>query len=536
MRIIKVVTLVAVFLAFGQSSIAQSDAVKEAAEKYKNLLYYLEEVYVDSVDVAELTEIAIVKMLDELDPHSLYYSKKDLEAANEPLKGSFDGIGIQFNILKDTIIVVSPISGGPSEKLGIIAGDKIVEIDGENVGGIGIKNSDVMKKLKGKKGTKVRVGIKRGKSNKIIDFDITRDKIPLYSVDAVYMVDDHIGYIKVNRFAKETVKELDAGLDSLKKQGMTDLILDLQGNGGGYLNTAIKMADDFLSGDKLIVFTEGRAFPVDKRHARYEGKFEKGRMVVLIDQGSASASEIVTGAIQDWDRGVVVGRRSFGKGLVQRQVPLPDGSGVRMTVQHYYTPAGRCIQKSYAEGSEAYHMEKYKRYESGELFSMDSIKFPDSLKYKTMLMGRTVYGGGGITPDIFVPLDTTLNSTYFGNLVRSGVFNQFALSYVDRNRSKLSKEFPTEKEFLDNFKISDSIYSKFYAKAKQEEVEYNEEEANRSALAIELRLKALIGRNLFSSGTFYHVINELGSSYNRAVEILRDGEYEEVNIDHTSSK
>jgi len=319
-------------------------------------------------------------------------------------------------------------------------------------------------------------------------------------------------------------------------QGMTDLILDLQGNGGGYLNTAIKMADEFLSGDKLIVFTEGRAFPEDKRFAKYTGKFETGRIVVLIDQGSASASEIVTGAIQDWDRGVVVGRRSFGKGLVQRQIPLPDGSGVRMTVQHYYTPAGRCIQKSYDDGTDAYHMEKYNRFESGELFSMDSIKFPDSLKFQTKLTGRTVYGGGGITPDIFVPLDTTLNSEYFGKLVRSGVFNQFALNYVDKNRSKLSEKYPTENDFLTSFTISESIYSKFYAKAKKEDVEYIEEEAKRSALAIELRLKALIGRNLFSSGTFYHVINELGSSYNKAIEILKNGEYENVNIDHTSSR
>lgn len=536
MKFTKVVILMVFVMTLSLTINAQSDEVKAAGRKFETLLRYLDEAYVDSVDVEELTEIAIAKMLDELDPHSLYYSKKDLEAANEPLKGSFDGIGIQFNILKDTIIVVSPISGGPSEKLGIIAGDKIVTIDGENVGGIGIKNTDVMKKLKGPKGTKVTVGIKRGKSDKLIDFEITRDKIPLYSVDAVYMVDDHIGYIKVNRFAKETVKELNQGIDSLKRQGMTDLILDLQGNGGGYLRTAENMADQFLSGDKLIVFTEGRAFPVSESHAHLNGTFEKGRLVVLIDQGSASASEIVTGAIQDWDRGVVVGRRSFGKGLVQRQVPLPDGSGVRMTVQHYHTPSGRCIQKSYDSGTEAYHMEKYDRYLSGELFSKDSIKFPDSLKYQTKIMGRTVYGGGGITPDIFVPLDTTLNSEYFGKLVRSGVFNQFALSYVDGNRSKLLHDYPNESDFIDNFKVSDDIYKKFYAKAKEEGVEYNEEEAKRSALAIDLRLKALIGRNLFSSGTFYHVINQLGSTYNKGVEILRNGEYENINIDQTSSK
>ncbi len=536
MKVGKIVIFIGLFLIMSPRIFGQSDAVNEAADKYKSLLYYLEEMYVDSVDVEELTEIAISKMLDKLDPHSLYYSKKDLEAANEPLKGSFDGIGIQFNILKDTILVVSPISGGPSEKLGIIAGDKIIEIDGENVAGIGIKNTDVMKKLKGPKGTKVVVGIKRGKSNQIIDFEITRDKIPLYSVDAVYMVDDHIGYIKVNRFAKETVKELNKGIDSLKNQGMTDLILDLQGNGGGYLRTAENMADQFLSGDKLIVFTEGRAFPVSEAHAKYKGSFENGRLVVLIDQGSASASEIVSGAIQDWDRGVIVGRRSFGKGLVQRQVPLPDGSGVRLTVQHYYTPSGRCIQKSYAEGTEAYHLEKYKRFESGELFSMDSIHFPDSLKYKTKLRGRTVYGGGGITPDIFVPLDTTMNSEFFSNLVRSGVFNQFALNYVDKHRSSLMKQYPTEADFINNFKITPDIYKNFYAKAKKEEVTYDEKGEKTSARAIDLRLKALIGRNLYSSNTFYHIINDLGPTYKRAIEILHDGEYDNLNIDHTTSR
>lgn len=537
MKYIKITFLALTFLFINQGLKAQSEDVMKASEKFKNLLYYIEQMYVDSTNVEELTEIAISKMLEELDPHSLYYSEEDMKKANEPLKGSFDGIGVQFNILKDTILVVSPISGGPSEKLGILAGDKIVEIDGENVAGIGIKNSDVMVKLKGKKGTKVKVGIKRGHKKKLIDFTITRDKIPLYSVDAVYMVDDHIGYIKVNRFAKETVKELNAGIDSLKTLGMTDLILDLQGNGGGYLRTAENMADQFLSGDKLMVFTEGRAFPVSEAHAKYKGTFEQGRLVILIDQGSASASEIVSGAIQDWDRGVIVGRRSFGKGLVQRQVFLPDDSGVRLTVQHYFTPSGRCIQKSYTEGSDDYRMEKYNRYESGELFSMDSIQFPDSLKYKTKLTGRTVYGGGGITPDIFVPLDTSMTSEYFSKLVRSGLFNRYALTYVNKYRNSLSRTYTTENDFIANFEITDDMYKSFYKEAeKSEDIEFDKTGAKTSAVAIDLRLKALIGRNLFSTDTFYHVINNLGSSYLKAVEILSNGEYEEINIDHTADR
>lgn len=519
-----------------QNAIGQSEKVMAAAEKYKNLLYYIEEMYVDSVNVEELTEIAISKMLEELDPHSLYYSKKDLQAANEPLKGSFDGIGIQFNILKDTILVVTPITGGPSEKLGIIAGDKIVTIDGENVGGIGIKNSDVTKKLKGPKGTKVVVGIKRGNAKKLIDFEITRDKIPLYSVDAVYMVDEHIGYIKVNRFAKKTVEELNKGIDSLKQQGMTDLILDLQGNGGGYLSSAENMADQFLSGNKLLVFTEGRAFPKKLTKAKINGTFETGRLVVLIDQGSASASEIVSGALQDWDRAVVIGRRSFGKGLVQRLAPLPDESGVRLTIQHYYTPSGRCIQKSYDEGVEAYHMEKYNRYENGELFSMDSIQYPDSLKYKTKLMNRTVYGGGGITPDIFIPLDTSQSTEYLSKLIRTGIFNSFVLSFVDKNRKKVLKTYANEDDFLTNYRVSEDFLKDLIAAGEKEGIEYNESEATRSDNAIRLRIKALLGRNIYYRDTFYHVINDLNPSYKEAIDILNNGGYEKINIDHTSSK
>ncbi|MGB1032256.1 MAG: S41 family peptidase, partial [Flavobacteriales bacterium] len=375
--------LLAVGMLFSSLTQAQKTDPQSTTEKFGTLLYYIEQMYVDSVDSEALTEKAIRGMLEDLDPHSSYISSSDVQDANAPLKGNFDGIGIQFNILKDTILVVSPISGGPSEKLGIQAGDKIVTVDGQVVAGVGITNNDVRDKLMGPKDTKVTVGIKRKGAKKLIDFDIIRDKIPIYSVDASYMLDDNIGYIKVNRFGKTTMQELREGLVKMKNQGMKDLVLDLQGNGGGYLQTAIEMADEFLSEQKLIVFTQGRAFPKDDFYAKREGLFEKGRLVVLIDEGSASASEIVSGAIQDWDRGLIIGRRSFGKGLVQRPVPLPDGSEVRLTVQKYYTPSGRCIQKPYDDGVEAYRNEKYDRYDSGELYSIDGVEFPDSLKYAT---------------------------------------------------------------------------------------------------------------------------------------------------------
>lgn len=502
-------------------------------EKFNTLMYYIEQMYVDSVDSEALVETAIRNMLQELDPHSIYFSKEELQAANEPLNGNFEGIGIQFNILKDTIFVVSPISGGPSEKLGIQAGDKIVTVEGENVAGIGITNQDVMDLLKGPKGTKVRVGIKRGNVKKLLDFDIIRDRIPIYSVDASYMIDETTGYIKVNRFAKTTMRELRQALSKLKAEGMEDLVFDLQGNGGGLLNTAIEMADEFLSDDKLIVYTEGRAFPRDETYARRVGMFEKGKLVVLIDEGSASASEIVSGAVQDWDRGLIIGRRSFGKGLVQRPVALPDGSAVRLTVQKYYTPSGRCIQKPYDEGVEAYRREKFERFENGELWSLDGVDFPDSLKYKTNIKKRTVYGGGGILPDIFVPIDTTYSSEYFSRIIRSGTMNQFILEYVDRNRDELSSRYPDPATFVDDFEVNDALTDEMIGYATQQEIEFVEEDWKISKDAIAIRTKALIGRNLFDYTVFYQVINELNPAYKRALEVLEDGTFEKAKLAHS---
>lgn len=511
---------------------AQNTDPSATTDKFNTLLYYIEQMYVDTVNSQQLVEHAIRGMLEELDPHSVYISKEDLAAANEPLQGNFEGIGIQFNIMKDTIFVVNPIPGGPSEKIGIMAGDKIVTVDGENVAGVGIKNSDVMRLLKGPKNTIVKVGIKRRGARKLIEFEIQRDKIPIYSVDASYMINPEVGYIKVNRFAKTTMKELRESLVKLKGQGMTSLVLDLQGNGGGLLNTAIEMADEFISDNRLLVYTEGRSFPKDETYSRREGLFEKGRLVVLIDEGSASASEIVSGAIQDWDRGLIIGRRSFGKGLVQRPVQLPDGSAVRLTVQKYYTPSGRCIQKPYEEGVEAYQSEKYKRFETGELLSLDKFELPDSLRFTTNVKKRTVYGGGGIMPDIFVPIDTSYASEYFTDMIRKGIINQFVLSYVDKNRSQLLKEWDSPEAFIQNFTVSESLERELIGYASKEKVEYREEDWLLSKDAVDIRMKALIGRNLFDYDVFFKVINVLNPAYMRAIDVLNDGTFEKADLAH----
>ena len=512
---------------------AQEDMTpQEAAQKFGTLMRYIGQLYVDSVSVEELTERAMVKMLEDLDPHSVYFSAEELKEADEPLNGNFDGIGVQFNIFKDTIMVVSPISGGPSERLGIRAGDRIVEVDGENAAGIGITNRDVMKLLKGPKGTVVQVGIKREGEPQLLTFDITRDKIPIYSIDAAHMVDKHIGYIKVSRFAKTTMDEFRDAILSLQDQGMRDLILDLQGNGGGMLRTAIAMSDEFLSDDKLIVYTEGRAFEREDTYAQYKGLFEKGRLVVLIDEASASASEIVSGAVQDWDRGLVLGRRSFGKGLVQRPMRLPDGSAVRLTVQKYYTPAGRCIQKPYDEGVEAYRKEKFERYEKGEFMSLDSLDLPDSLMHKTRILEREVYGGGGILPDVFVPLDTSFNSTTFSRILRKGLCSKYALAQVDANRSAWETRHESEDDFVADMAFSPEELEAFKAYVIEEGVELDDEEWSRSQPAIELRLKAFFGRNTYESKTFYRVIGGLNEALQEAIRVLNDGTFNDANLAH----
>ena len=529
MRIYTKSALIITFIFIGKISSAQYVA-SEGIKKLDALFQIINYAYVDSTNENELVEEAIVTVLKELDPHSVYIPKKELEKMNEPLVGNFEGVGIQFNILHDTLLVVSPISGGPSEKVGLRAGDKIIEVDGENIAGIGLQNSDVQKKLRGDKGTKVNVGVKRRNEKEILNFTITRDKIPIYSVDASYMVDDEVGYIKVNRFAKNTINEFKDGLAKLKEQNMKHLVIDLTGNGGGYLKTAIQLADEVLGDKRLVVYTEGARNPKQEYYTTTKGGFEQGKLVVLIDEGSASASEIVTGAIQDYDRGLVIGRRSFGKGLVQKPFGLPDGSAIRLTVARYHTPSGRCIQRAYDNGKEAYYEEFSRRYEHGEFMNQDSISLPDSLKFETINSKRTVYGGGGIMPDIFVPLDTAFASVYFGKINRKGIMNEFTLDYMDKHRADLKSKYTDVKAFKKSFDAEKEILGEFIAYAEKNDIERDEEGIKTSKILILIRLKALIARNLWDTSAFFEVANDLNDALNKAIETLNDNTFKKEKL------
>lgn len=519
------------FVAGGQLSVkAQVIDPSKTYRKFEQLIRIIYDNYVDSVQETKLVEKAIVSMLEELDPHSTYIPKEEVDEMNRDLRGNFDGIGIRFQIYKDTIMVVNTIPGGPSEKLGMMAGDKIMEVDGTPVAGVGIKNNGVRDKLMGPRGTKVNVKVKRKGQKEFIEYAITRDKIPIFSVDASYMVTKDIAYIKLNNFSATTMGEIHEAIDSLKKVGMKSLVLDLQGNGGGYLSTAEQLSDEFLDGNKLLVYTKGRTYPRKDTYGSTKGKFEKGKLVVLVDESSASASEIVTGALQDWDRAVVVGRRSFGKGLVQKPWNLPDGSQVRITTQRYYTPSGRCIQKPYDHGVDAYRKEKYERYDNGEIYSKDSIKVPDSLKFYTKINKRLVYGGGGIIPDVFVPIDTTENSVYFSSLWRKGVFNNFCLEYVDKNRSELKKKYPNFETYKSKFVVDKKLMDEFIAAGEKEGAKFDEKDFNTSKRLIEVRLKATIAQNIWDYKTFYPVINELNTSLKKAVECINGTTFKDLKI------
>jgi len=488
--------------------------------KMLRVLQLVSNQYVEEVDQEVIVESAIKNMLTELDPHSVYISADEVKEMNEPLQGNFEGIGIQFNILRDTIMVVAPIPGGPSEKVGIMAGDRIIKIDGEIVAGNGIKNKGVFTKLRGDKGTKVDVSIKRKSSDILLDFTITRDKIPIYSLDASYMLNYNTGYIKLNRFAKTTVTEFRKALADLKLQGLENLVLDLGGNGGGLLDQAVMLADEFLVEDQLIVYTEGYHSYKREYSASEYGGFEKGKLIVLIDEGSASASEILSGAVQDWDRGVIVGRRSFGKGLVQNQFLLPDGAMIRLTVSRYHTPTDRMIQKPYENGTEEYHKEIIERYENGELSDLSKTDFPDSLKYTTLVKGRTVFGGGGITPDVFVPIDTTQYSEYYGSLVRKGIVNQFVLDYVDANRDKLKTKYTDIDKFDDDFNFSEKEIKDLIKRGEKEGIEFNEEQFETSKMLLTKISKGLVARDIFGAGAYFQIVNTEDKAIQKALEVL----------------
>ena len=491
------------------------------SQKLATTLYLIENFYVDTANIDKVTEDAIIAALKELDPHSAYISKKDVEKANEPLVGSFEGIGVTYQLIRDTITVISPVAGGPSEKVGIMTGDQIIKIDGEDAFGKKIDNEYVQKRLRGKKGTKVTVGVKRGNDPELIDFEIIRDKIPLNSINASYMLDNHIGYIKLDRFAQESTQEFKEAFAKLQSQGMESLIFDLRGNTGGYLNTAIELVDQFIDEGKLIVFTEGIHSPRQEWRSTAAGLYTTGKLIVLIDEGSASASEILSGAIQDHDRGVVIGRRSFGKGLVQRPFNLPDGAQIRLTTSRYHTPSGRCIQRPYEKGAEDYAKEMEKRLKHGEYYHADSIHFPDSLKFKTD-GGRTVYGGGGIMPDIFIPVDTAYNSKLYTNLVRKGALNRFTTDYGLHHRDEIKAQYGDFDNFNKDFTVGKDLIDGLKKAAEEAKVEWDEEQFKRSEKFLLLQIKALIARNVWETQQYYQVMASTDPGVQKAIEILND--------------
>jgi carboxyl-terminal processing protease len=510
-------------------SFSQRYASRET-EKVDYFLYFLNNNYVDTLKTNEIVEEGIRSMLKKLDPHSVYMTKEELKEMDEPLVGNFDGVGIQFNILEDTIVVVNTIVGGPSEKLGILAGDKIVKIENENVAGIKLKNKDVITKLRGPRGTVVKVSIYRRGVRELIDYSITRDKIPLTSIDATYMLDNETGYIKLSRFSATSADEFVESINKLKSQGMKNMILDLTGNGGGYLKTATDMLDHVLEDKKLLVYTQGRTAGSRVDYFSTEkGLFEKGKLIVLIDEGSASASEIVSGAVQDLDRGLVIGRRSFGKGLVQNSFPFPDGSAMRLTTARYYTPSGRCIQKPYENGVEDYYDDLNKRFRHGEFTNKDSIQFADSLKYYTAGK-RLVYGGGGIMPDIFIPLDTTENSKYLTDVYRKGLFNKFILKYIDQNRSSILTAHPDFKSFKASYSVSDALVEEFIAAGEADEIKRDEDGLKASGAFIRRQLKALMANQLWGISEYYQCINDSNPIVKEALIQMKSDSFKRLKL------
>lgn len=500
-----------------------SDNIISSVLKFREVLTYIEKDYVDTVDSEELVEVAINTMLEKLDPHSVYIPAKDLQLANSQLEGEFDGIGIEFSIIKDTIHVVAPLSGGPSERVGLMSGDKIIKVDDKNVAGVGISNREVFDKLRGPKGSEVNLGIKRRGVDEINTFKIIRDKIPQHSVDVSYMIDKEIGYIKVSRFSATTYEEFKQALSNLKSKGMNKLVLDLQGNPGGYLGAAFNMADELISGNRMIVYTEGKDSQYDSEYrARKKGSFEDGPVIILIDEGSASASEIVAGALQDNDRGLIVGRRSFGKGLVQMPIDLSDGSELRLTISRYFTPSGRSIQKPYKSGADPdYKTDILNRYEHGELFSADSIKFNDSLKFET-IKGRIVYGGGGIMPDFFVPIDTSHNSEYFRSLFSNNIVKEYSLNYLENNKKNLQKM--KLDQFLKNFEVSNTMLHDMIRLAERSDLPFNQKEFEISREAIKLHVKAQLARTLYGNEGFYKVFNQSNEVLRKGLELFQQAE------------
>lgn len=502
---------------------SRSNSASRQQQKLLMVENIVNNLYVDNVDEEKIVENAVRGILENLDPHSSYSTKEETTSSQETMQGSFSGIGIQFNMQKDTLYVVQTIAGGPSEKVGILPGDRFIAVDDSIIAGRKLKNTDIMKRLRGPKGTKVNIKVKRGSNAELLEFRITRDDIPLNSIDAVYMADGKTGYIRLSRFAATSYKEFKDAITKLKKQGMQQLILDLTDNGGGYMQIAAQIANEMLNRGNLIVYTQGRKSPRQNLNADGSGTFRTQKVVVMINQFSASASEILSGAVQDWDRGVVVGRRSFGKGLVQREFLLPDSSSFRLTIARYYTPSGRNIQKPYVKGDrEDYDKDIIDRYNHGELQSADSIHFADSLKHTTLRLHRTVYGGGGIMPDVFVPLDTTQYTDYHRRLVAKGVIPQFALRYVDKNRADLKAQYPDAQKFIKEFTVTDEMLNNLVDAGKAEKVDFDKSQFAKSKEMLRTFVKAAIANDLFSTGAYFQIVNEQNDIYKEALSIIND--------------
>lgn len=480
-------------------------------------------LYVDSVDEKKLVEDGIRGMIEQLDPHSSYSTAKETKEMNEPLQGSFEGIGVQFNMVKDTLLVIQPVVNGPSERVGILAGDRIVSVNDTAIAGVKMSKEDIMKRLRGAKGSKVRLGVVRRGIAGILKFTVVRDKIPVKTLDAAYMIRPHVGYIRIGSFGVTTYNEFMKAVETLKASGMKDLILDLQENGGGYLMAAVQIANEFLHNSDLIVYTQGRKVPRQDYCADGSGRLLDGKVFVLINEYTASAAEIVTGAIQDQDRGTVVGRRSFGKGLVQRPIDLPDGSMIRLTIAHYFTPSGRCIQKPYKKGDAIdYAMDIEKRFEHGELYSADSIHFADSLKYYTLRQHRVVYGGGGIMPDVFVPLDTTQYTKFLRQMAARSYIINANLKYIDVNRKQLKKQFATFNDFNARFEVPQSLIDDVVQAAEKDKIKPKDQQELQATLPqLRRQLKALIARDLWDMSEYFQVINETNPIVVKAVGLLK---------------
>ena len=508
---------------FAQSRNKDADIDVTQIRKLQMAQLAVTQLYVDSVNQKKLVEDAIKGMLDKLDPHSSYSNPEETKKMNEPLEGNFEGIGVQFNILTDTLVVVQTIKKGPSEKVGILNGDRIISVDGRAIAGVKMPQDSIVKLLRGPKGTRVRLGVVRRGATGVLYFVVTRDKIPMNTVEATYMIAPGVGYIRFDRFGATTGDEVEKALQTLKKQGMKDLILDLQSNGGGYLGAAVDVASQFLRPGSLVVYTQGRNQPKQVLKAEGGGLFRQGRIVVLVDEFSASAAEIVTGALQDYDRALVVGRRTFGKGLVQRPIDLPDGSMIRLTTSHYYTPSGRCIQKPYEKGKkEEYAQDLEQRYTHGELLHKDSIRLDSSQVYHTLIDKRIVYGGGGVMPDVFVPIDTAQITKFHIALRRNNLINEATLRYIDNHRKALRQQYKTFDQFEREFTVPQSLIDEIVAAGKAKKITpKDDKELAETIEDLRFSLKSIFINGLFESSDFYHFVNQKNNIVQEALKQLK---------------